>query len=282
MLPDGNYLVCSLDCRYSYDELKQFDFAASATTGVDHIDARDIPLISLKGDPFLREVYATAEHTFALILSLLRKVPAAHKYVCDYGWDRELFRGEELHGKTLGIVGYGRVGRQVAEIAKGFGMNVLWTDLSSLEYDRIDVFYPKNDGESEAYPTVLLADSDILTVHVDLNDTTRKMFGPNEFSQMKSTAHFVNTSRGAVVNEDALFDALRFGKIAGAALDVLSTEPYIHEGLREYAKTHGNLILTPHLGGNTQESREKTQVHMAEKITEFIRGEMDVHKTAIP
>jgi len=264
MLPEGNYLVCSLDCRYSYDELKQFDFAASATTGVDHIDARDIPLISLKGDPFLRDVYATAEHTFALILSLLRKVPAAHNHVLGGGFDRELFRGEELHGKTLGIVGMGRVGEQVSDIAEGFGMQLVFCE------ERYRGGYYWTPLEQ------VLQKSDILTVHVPLNDETRGMFSHNEFAQMKPTAYFLNTSRGAVVDEDALLGALRNKWIAGAALDVFCDEPHVNPALIKYAMVHDNLILTPHLGGNTQESREKTQVHMAEKIIDFLRGDQHV------
>ncbi len=257
MLPDGNYLVCSLDRRYSHDDLKGFNFVASATTGTDHIDARDIPLISLKGDPFLRDVWATAEHTFALILSLLRYVLAAHNHVCQGGFDREMFRGTELQGKTLGIVGYGRVGRQVEQIACGFGMTPLRCD----------------KGVSPVGWEIILQSSDILTVHVALNDSAKGMFNADAFSQMKPTAYFINTSRGAVVDEDALLDALQSGSIRGAALDVFCDEPNIHEGLREYARTHDNLILTPHLGGNTVESREKTQVHVAEKIRDYLRGD---------
>jgi phosphoglycerate dehydrogenase-like enzyme len=114
--------------------------------------------------------------------------------------------------------------------------------------------------------------ADILTVHVPLNDTTRGMFSRNEFAQMKPTAYFINTSRGPVVDEDALLGALRNGWIAGAALDVFCDEPHVNPLLIEYAKTYDNLILTPHLGGNTQESREKTQVHLAQKIIDFLGG----------
>ena len=247
-------------------DLKKFPnlkFVASCTTGLDHIDAdycleKGIIIISLWGETeFLENVWATAEHTWALILSLIRKVPWAFEDVKAGNWDREAWQGTELRGKTLGIVGHGRVGRQVENIAKAFGMPVYISDPKHF------IFYPFE---------YMLGRSDIVTVHVPLTDETRGMFGEREFRLMKSTAYFVNTSRGGVVDESALLDALEHGWIAGAALDVVCNEPNINPGLLEYAGTNSRLILSPHLGGNTAESRKNTQRFMTEKIRKFIGG----------
>ena len=266
LLPEGNYLVTSLDRRYPYEELYQFDFIASCTTGTDHIDNRGIPLISLKGESVLDDVYATAEHTWALILSLIRKVPWAFDDVKQGYWEREDWQGTELRGKTLAIVGYGRVGQQVAEIAEAFGMKVIASDVPS---SRHDAPYRHHKVEFCIFET-LLKNADIVTVHVPLTTQTEKMFGIEQFALMQSTAYFVNTSRGAVVDITALLDALDNGQIAGAALDVLGGEP------RPIIPRRHNLLITPHLGGNTLESRRKTQAYLAQRIKDFIGGANDV------
>jgi len=252
-------LATSLNRSYSHDECKQFDLIASCTTGTDHIDNRDIPLISLKGETdFLQDVWATAEHTWALIMALIRNIPAAFKDVQQGHWDREKWQGTELHGKTLGIVGYGRVGQQVARFAEAFGMDIM--------------IYDPNHPLGESYLNTVLRRSDIVTVHVPLNDKTRGMFGINQFAQMKPTAYFVNTSRGAVVNEDALVNILFHKLIAGAAIDVVENEPHIPHNLGSLAKYGKRLIITPHISGCTTESREKTQLFIANKIKEYVNG----------
>lgn len=258
MLPPGNYLVASLDWTYPYDECKKFDFIVSGTTGTGHIDNRDIPLISLQGErDFLMDVWATAEHTWALILSLVRKVPFAHNDVCAGNWNREVWQGTELRGKTLGIVGYGRVGQQVAEFAKAFGM-IVWT------YD--------GEHDRRIFHDVLQV-ADIITVHVPLNDETRGMFGREQFAMMKPGAYFINTSRSDIVDAPALWSALVNQKITGAAIDVMEGYNEVdRESLLDIAKCTDRLILTPHIAGNTAESREKTQLFIAERIKQFIQG----------
>jgi len=265
---NANVLATSLNRSYSHDECKQFDLIASCTTGTDHIDNRDIPLISLKGETdFLQDVWATAEHTWALIMALIRKVPWAYQDVCQGNWEREKWQGTELYGKTLGIVGYGRVGRQVARFAEAFGMNVIWHDpyITAPEHNTIPD-YCRTDREMND----LLRESDIITIHVPLNDETRYMFGINQFAQMKPTAYFVNTSRGAVVNEDALVNILFHKLIAGAAIDVVENEPHIPHDLGFLAKYGKRLIITPHISGCTTESREKTQLFIVNKIKEYV------------
>ena len=263
LLPEGNYIVTSLDRRYGYEELREFDFIATATTGTDHLELRDKPLICLRDDlDFLRGIYATAEMTWALILSLIRKVPFAHNDVCQGHWNREAWQGTELRGKTLGIVGYGRVGQQVAKFAEVFGVKVIANDLPS---DRHDAPYRDHQVEFCTFET-LLKNADIVTVHVPLTDVTRGMFGAEQFALMKPTAYFVNTSRGEVVDTGMLVTALENKQLAGAALDVLPGEP------RPNIPEHPNLLITPHLGGLTAESRKKTQLRLVEKIKDFIGG----------
>ncbi len=268
-------LVVRLNERHKWcgpDNFPNLKFVASCTTGLDHIDldyckSRGIAVLSLQGDTeFLRGVHATAEHTMALILSLIRRVPFAHKDVCEGRWDREAWRGSELHGKHVGIVGYGRVGQQVAQLAQAFAMRLVYWDINPAHPDS---HVAKNSLDE------VLREADVLSVHVPLDDSTCGMFSEAQFRMMKPTAHFINTSRGAVVDEVALLKALREGWIAGAALDVMCGEPYVNEDLREYARTHDNLILTPHIAGNTAESRLKTQLRMVKKIREFIGGGKD-------
>ena len=265
---DFNVLIPTINRCYNYDELKEFDLVATCTTGLDHLEIRDIPLISLRGETdFLQEVWATAEHTWALIMALIRKVPWAYQDVCQGNWEREKWQGTELHGKTLGIVGYGRVGQQVARFAEAFGMRIMAYDTAfsvSKSFKASPYFTKKLDG--------LLRNSDIITVHVPLNDETTGMFGINQFAQMKPTAYFVNTSRGAVVNEDALVNILFHKLIAGAAIDVVENEPHISHNLGSLVKYGKRLIITPHIAGNTAESRKKTQLFIANKIKEYVNG----------
>jgi D-3-phosphoglycerate dehydrogenase len=261
----ANVLITKMNVNYSYEECSKFDLIASPTTGLEHIDNRDIPLVSLKGETeFLNDVHASAEHTWALIMALIRKVPMAHNDVCKGNWDREAWQGTELHGKTLGIVGYGRVGKQVERCARAFGMNILICDppTTIAEYHVTIPTYCRRDRELN----MLLQESDIVTVHVPLNNETYSMFNAEQFEQMKPTAYFINTSRGAVVNEYALYRSLKDKQIAGAALDVVLCEPNPWSAFIDYANENDNLILTPHIAGNTVESRKKTQLHIAQRI----------------
>ncbi|MFA4834920.1 MAG: NAD(P)-dependent oxidoreductase [Dehalococcoidia bacterium] len=200
--------------------------------------------------------------TWALILSLIRKVPFAFEDVKQGKWNREAWQGTELYAKTLGIVGYGRVGRQIAKMVCGWGMKVIYYDINT----------PKHIMAVGVSLETLLRNSDIITVHVPLDTTTRLMFGAKEFAMMKPTAYFVNTSRGAVVDEAALWRALIEGKIKGAAIDVCRGEPHLWYPLQRYAEVNDNLIITPHISGNTAESRKKTQLYIANKILNYIKG----------
>jgi D-3-phosphoglycerate dehydrogenase len=243
---------------------------ATPTTGLNHIDLeeaarRGIRVISLRGETdFLDRIHATAEHTLALILALIRHVPAATRHVTEGGWNRDLFRGRELHGKTAGVVGYGRIGRMVATYLQALGMKVLATDPAVNNAHAGDI------TNVEFVPlAVLLECADLVTLHVAFDDKTRGFFSASEFARMKPGAWFINTSRGELIDEAALLQALLDERVAGAALDVLSGENssgMSAHPLVRYACTHQNLLITPHVGGCTSESMQATEEFLAEKV----------------
>jgi len=243
---------------------------ATPTTGLNHVDMeeaarRGIQVLSLKGETdFLRDVPATAEHTIGLILSLLRHVPKAFEHAREGAWNRDLFRGADLRGKIVGIVGYGRIGRMVARYLTAFGADVIATDPRALEAETAVAMVAMDD---------LLREADIVTMHASLSEETIGMLGHEQFGRMKAGAWFINTARGELVQEASLLEALESGRLAGAALDVLCDENSEGMGgsvLIEYARQHGNLIVTPHIGGCTAESMEKTEVFLAGRVAAVI------------
>ncbi len=244
------------------------------TTGLDHIDLvsaarRGVAVLSLQGErSFLDQVYATAEHTMALLLSLIRKLPSAFEAVKHDEWRRDIYRGHELNGKTLGIVGCGRLGSMVAHYAQAFNMNIL-------VYDPYQSNIPEGITICSSLEE-LLVKSDIVSIHVILNEETKNMFSNPQFDQLKPGAFFVNSARGDLVDEVALLKALKSGRLAGAALDVVQNEDRIGKDLTsplvEYARSHDNLIITPHIGGATFESVEKADLFIADKIHQYLKA----------
>ncbi len=193
---------------------------------------------------------AVAEHTWALLLSLARRVVEADestKRGAYHGWEPGIFLGASLKGKTLGIIGMGRIGEMVARRAKGFEMKVLYNKRT-----------PDPKAESELGVTFasvddLLAQSDFVSLHAPLTDETRHMMNHDRFSKMKNGSYLINTARGPMVDEYALVEALRTGKLAGAGLDVFDAEPNMNPELVGME----NVILTPHIASATYEAREK-------------------------
>ena len=242
---------------------------ASPTTGLNHIDQaeatrRGIVVISLRGErEFLDGIHATAEHCWALLLSLLRRVPAAVESVNSGYWDRSAFRGRELFGKTLGVVGFGRLGAMVAGYAKAFGMQVLAAD---------PAVTPPDWAEHVDLQT-LAARSDIITLHVPYQPETERLIDARFFASLRPGALLVNTARGEIVDEAALLEALESGLLGGAALDVLCDENIASaresKALKAYARDHDSLLITPHIGGATEESMSATEVFIAEKLRQF-------------
>jgi D-3-phosphoglycerate dehydrogenase / 2-oxoglutarate reductase len=251
---------------------KQLRVVVSGTTGLDHIDldaarARRIAVLSLKGEEeFLRTVTATAEHTWGLLLGVMRRIPEAVEAVRAGHWDRNAVKGRDLAGKRLGIVGLGRLGQQVAVYGAAFGMRVAAYDPHLRTWPATVLRKPSLAG--------LAAESDVLTIHVDLNPGTRQLIGREELAALPKGAVVVNTSRGQVVDEAALLEALGSGHVGGAALDVLADERVIDTPLAnrlvEYATRHRNVLVTPHIGGATEEAMSRTELFMVRKLARFL------------
>ena len=255
----------------SFENLK---FVATITTGLDHIDlkyceSKNIKVISLKDEgAFLNTITATPEHTWGLLLSLMRKVPAANDSVKKHNWDRDSFFGNELASSKLGIIGLGRVGKIVAEYARAFRMQICFYD----PYVKDE--FP--DCEKVSLEE-LLKTSDVITIHAPLNASTVHLINKDHFSLMLKCPYFVNTSRGKIVKEEDLLWALESKKIKGAALDVLEHElrfknKIIESPLIDYINSHDNLLITPHIAGSTFESMKKTALFIESKILETFPG----------
>ena len=225
----------------------QLAVISTATTGSDHIergelDRRGIPVRTLREDPeLLLGLTPAAELTWALLMALARRLPAAVDHVRQGGWVREEFPGVMLRGKTLGLLGCGRIGQWLARYARAFDMTVVGHD---------PFLDPWPEGIERLPLLEVCAQADFVSVHVHLSDATRGLVGVEAFAAMKPTAFFLNTSRGAVADESALLAALHNGRLAGAGLDVLDGEPEVTDHpLLRYAQTHDNLLITPHCGG---------------------------------
>lgn len=237
----------------------------SATTGLDHIDTdyavrKNIAVLSLRGETeFLRSIPATAELTWGLLLALTRNIPSAHTSVLAGEWQRDRFKGHELAGKRLGILGLGRIGEKVARYGLAFGMQV-----NAYDPRRKDAL--PGVGMKESMPD-LLCETDVLSVHAPLNEETVNLVGASELNLLPRGSWLINTARGAIVDEAALLDALQSGQLAGAALDVLAGErTNERQIIIEYARSHSNLLLAPHIGGATYESMRATEIFMANKL----------------
>lgn len=244
---------------------------ACPVTGLDHIDleacaAAGIRVIALKGEvDFLKQVRATAELTLALTLALMRQLVPAAQSVRDGHWSRDEFQGRELLGKTVGIVGVGRLGSITASYFTAFGCHVVG-------FDKRDDFAPQVERVMSLEE--LAARADIVSVHLSLDASTRRIIGGQFFNAMRPGGWFINTSRGEVVDEAALLAALKQGRLAGAALDVLTQEPNVDatHPVLAYAKANRNVLVVPHIGGNTAESFEKTEVFIASRLAEALRS----------
>ena len=250
--------------RPDLDSFPNLKVLATNCTGTDHLplaecERRGIRVVSLQDcREQMDSVHGTAEMTIALMLALLRNIPAAVESTKRGEWDRWQFVGLELRGKRVGIVGYGRVGFQAMNLSVNMGTSCRIHDADS---DRC--VYSLED---------VLRWADIVTVHASLNETSRNLFNADRFGQMKPGAFFINTARGAIVDESALLAALESGHLAGAALDVVCDEPNVNPKLLEFARANpGRLILTPHIGGCTLESLHRTEEILAAKLVEVLK-----------
>ena len=204
---------------------------------------------------------STAELTMAMILALSRNIPRAQMSLMNGEWDRKSYKGTELHGKTLGVIGLGRIGRAVARRAAGFGMKLVG----------YDPFIVTSGGKLEiemAGLAELIRTADYITVHTPLTDETRAMIGADEIATMKDGVRLVNCARGGIIDEAALAAALESGKVAGCALDVYADEPPVDNPLVGAP----NVVCTPHLGALTNEAQQNVAEQVAQQISEVLDG----------
>ena len=246
--------------REIIENAKNLKIIGRAGVGLDNIDLKAAKEkgIEVVNSPEASTI-SVAELTIGSLIALLRKIPEAHFSVKSGKWEREKFMGNELYGKTLGIVGFGRIGREVALRANAFGMKVLVYDPNITEEDAKEYNCHYTPFEE------LLASADIITLHVPLTDKTRGLINASRIKLMKDNAILLNFSRGEVVDEEALYKALKDGKLKGAALDVFSKEPPKSSKLLEL----DNVVLTPHIGASTEEAQLEAGLVVVEKIRNF-------------
>jgi D-3-phosphoglycerate dehydrogenase len=217
-------------------------------------------------------VISAAEHTIGLLVALTRNIPQAHAALKQGRWERKAYGGVELADKTLGVLGFGRIGQQVARRAAGLGMRVVAYDpfVSPERFRELGV--ERVESEREVY-----AAADFLTLHLPLTDQTRGSINAKAFGRMRNGVRIVNAARGALVNEDDLLEALKSGKVGGAALDVFSTEPYTGPLLEL-----DNVVATPHLAASTEEAQDRAGVIIAEQVAAALDGGLVSNAVNIP
>jgi D-3-phosphoglycerate dehydrogenase len=244
-----------------------------AGVGVDNVDVaaateRGILVVNAP----TANLMSAVEHTFALLLALARNVPAAERSLRSGEWSRKEFQGVELHGRTLGVVGLGRIGQQVAARARAFGMKVVAYDpfLDAAVAKRLDIELMEIDD--------LVAAVDIVTLHIPLTEQTRNLLSRERLAKMKPGALLINCARGGVVDEAALLEALDEERLAGAALDVFAEEPPTGSPLVD----HPRVVITPHIGAQTREAQERVATETARMLLAALEGSLAVTAVNLP
>jgi D-3-phosphoglycerate dehydrogenase len=261
---DAEAVIVRSETKITADVLaagKKIKIVGRAGVGVDNIDVaaasrQGVIVVNVPGG----NTISAAEHTMAMMLSLSRNVPQANNSLHLGEWKRSQFTGTELLGKTLGLIGLGRIGREVAKRAQSFGMHVLGYDPFASEE------YAKNFNITLASLDEIYQQADFISVHVPLNDSTRHLFNAATLAKLKSGVRLINCARGGIIDEKALYDALKNGQVKGAALDVFEEEPPKKENP---LFSLPNVIITPHLGAATEEAQVKVAFELAENIRDF-------------
>ncbi|MFC7371929.1 phosphoglycerate dehydrogenase [Fictibacillus iocasae] len=251
----------------------QLQVIARAGVGVDNIDVqaatrKGIIVINAPG----ANTIAAAEHTMAMMLALSRNVPQAHQLTSSGEWNRTAFQGVELYKKTIGIVGMGKIGTEVAKRCKSFEMNILGFD-PYLTDERA-----KSLGIQKATLDEIAAESDYITLHTPLTNATRNLVDAEYISKTKKGVRFINCARGGIIDEDALVAAIDSGHVAGAALDVYQVEPPVNTKLFQ----HPAIIMTPHLAASTVEAQEKVAQEVSAEIIEILEAKNIRHAVNMP
>jgi D-3-phosphoglycerate dehydrogenase / 2-oxoglutarate reductase len=245
-----------------------------AGTGVDNID---VPAATRRGIVVANapesNTLAAAEHTLALMLAMCRNVPQAHASLKSGKWERSRFGGVEVYRKTLGVLGFGRIGQLVAERARGFGMEVVAYDpyVSAERYRELGV-------ERVESPREVYARADVVTLHLPKTPETVELLDAGAFAAMGDGVRIVNCARGELIDHASLEDALRSGKVAGAALDVFPEEPITEHPLFGFE----NVVVTPHLGASTVEAQDRAGVQTAEQVVAALTGGLVTNAVNIP
>ena len=246
------------------DAASRLKVVGRAGVGVDNIDLESAKKhqVTVVNAPTSTTV-AVAELAFGLLLAIAREIPRADATMKQGQWVKKEFEGTELSGKTLGIIGFGRIGMEVSRRAAAFGMNVIIYDPNVAEHEL-------EHGNAEPVSLQdLFAWSDFISLHLPLNVHTRDLLGPMSFSQMKDGVRIVSTARGGIIDEAALLDALNSGKVAAAGLDVFEKEP---PGLTELV-AHPRVVATPHIGAQTGEAQSRAAEDIASEVLAALRGE---------
>ncbi|GAB4280716.1 MAG: phosphoglycerate dehydrogenase [Coriobacteriia bacterium] len=251
--------------REVIEAAENLEIVGRAGVGVDNVDqeAATEKGVIVANAP-TSNIVSAAEHTIALMLAQARNIPQANASMKQCKWERSKFVGTEVDGKTLGIVGLGRIGTLVAERAKGLGMRILAYDpyLSDDRAARLGVEVASDLDD-------LLAQADFITVHLPKTKETIGMFGPEEFAKMKDGVRLINTARGGIYQEEALVEALKSGKVASAGIDVYEVEPCTESPLFEFDQ----VIVTPHLGASTEEAQDRAGEQIAEQVIAGLTGQ---------
>ncbi|MCD6231585.1 phosphoglycerate dehydrogenase [Candidatus Aerophobetes bacterium] len=268
IIPEYEVLIVRSETRVTEKVIRaanKLKVIGRAGTGVDNIDVeaatkKGIIVMNTPGG----NTISAAEHTISLILALSRNIPQAHASLREGKWERKKFMGSEVYGKTLGIIGLGRIGSEVAKRAQGLKMKVV----------AYDPFVSRERAEKLGVTLLelkkLLTQVDYLTIHTPLTERTRNLIGKTEFSLMKKEVRIVNCARGGIIDEEALYEALKTERIKGAALDVFEKGKPFDSPLLKL----DSVILTPHLGASTQEAQKRVAIDIASQIIDFFKGGM--------
>lgn len=246
------------------DKADKCQIIARVGVGLDNVDldaakAKNIRVINaVEG-----AMNAVAELVMGLMLSMAREIPRADREIRNGNWIKKELMGSELKGKYLGIVGLGNIGKRLGRIAKAFNMNIIGYDVVP-----IDEEFSKEVGLMKADLDTLLSSADFVSFHVPLLESTKHMINSEKISLMKNTARIINTARGGVIDEEALYSALKEGTLGGAALDVFEIEPATGNKLCKLP----NFIATPHMGAQTKEAQSLAATVIAEKTIQILRG----------
>lgn len=265
-IPDYDAIVVRSRTKVTQEVIEasqKLKIIARAGVGVDNVD---VEAATEKGIMVVNAPESTsitvAEHTMGIILSLARKISIADKSVKEGKWEKNKFMGSELAGKTLGVIGMGRIGSQVVKRCKAFDMKILVNDpyITEEVASRLGATIVERD--------TLFKESDVITIHVPLTPETKHSIGKAEFDLMKDTACIINCARGGIINEEDLYQALSNNEIGGAGLDVFETEPPVDNPLL----TLDNLVATPHIGASTREAQRDAAIIVAKEIKEVLTG----------